>query len=501
MPKTMMVAMVELRDEAGNKRTVNVIADQTTKELIHDLKAVAEKATTDISTDAAEVKHIAEEVSESYENIFDRLSTVESIAKGRSAGYVFDTKADMDTALQQEAFVSKLIKGDNLYIRDLNAPDYWWDGEQAYELETQKVDLSEYYTKEEIELELKPLEQLLPAGTPEVGQVLKVLSVNDDGTFVCTWDDAGLVKDVTVNGESVLSEDGVADIPLAGQNKLGLTKVNSVGGGGLSIDSKGTLQISKATNEQIAAKTNTYQPIVPSSLPYAVKTTMSAPISATDPAWTDEEKARAQERLGTERAYFEQEENGYLRLKGVGRDIDAQLLNKKIDKPEEVPVIGMVLKVKFVNADGSFVCEWGESSGNVNDVRVDGVSVLDDDKNANFESSDVEALDASHFVKDTDIATETKAGLLLNNSYNVGLKIEPGGALAGQLCIKEPVDSMVKERLSNGWGKAYVAITPSKVDNYILAHLTDGLFRAYTPEEQAAAQIRLGILSSEGVGF
>lgn len=69
---------------------------------------------------------------------------IEAIAKGRATGYVFDTKADMDLALEDTEFVSKLVLGDNLYIRATDTPDYWWDGENAQQLETQKVDLSEY---------------------------------------------------------------------------------------------------------------------------------------------------------------------------------------------------------------------------------------------------------------------------------------------------------------------------------------------------------------------
>lgn len=37
------------------------------------------------------------------------------------------------------------------------------------------------------------------------------------------------------------------------------------------------------------------------------------------------------------------------------------------------------------------------SGGNVNDVQIDGTSILDENKNANFESSDVETVDADHF--------------------------------------------------------------------------------------------------------
>ena len=86
-----------------------------------------------------------------------------SIAKGRATGYVFDTLADLETALTDEEFVANLVLGDNLYIRATDVPDYWWDGTQKQPMETEKPDFS------------------------------------------------GLVKDVKVNGESIVIGD-VADI-------------------------------------------------------------------------------------------------------------------------------------------------------------------------------------------------------------------------------------------------------------------------------------------------
>lgn len=75
------------------------------------------------------------------------LKEVEAIAKGRASGYVFDTVADLDLWLTDEANTSNLKLGDNLYIRAKEVPDYWWDGQAKQQLETQKVDLSEYETK------------------------------------------------------------------------------------------------------------------------------------------------------------------------------------------------------------------------------------------------------------------------------------------------------------------------------------------------------------------
>lgn len=77
----------------------------------------------------------------------NEVSTAKAIAKGRATGYVFDTKTDMDLALEDDDFVEGLVLGDNLYIRATDTPDYWWDGSEAQMLETQKVDLSEYLKK------------------------------------------------------------------------------------------------------------------------------------------------------------------------------------------------------------------------------------------------------------------------------------------------------------------------------------------------------------------
>lgn len=45
---------------------------------------------------------------------------------------------------------AKLRVGDSFWIREQEVPDYWWDGTQALEQEGPKVDLSPYYTKDEI---------------------------------------------------------------------------------------------------------------------------------------------------------------------------------------------------------------------------------------------------------------------------------------------------------------------------------------------------------------
>lgn len=68
---------------------------------------------------------------------------------GKTKGYVFDTNAELQAWLTDEN-KAKLKVGDVLYIKQTGYPDYWWDGTNTQYLETQKVDLTDYYTKNEI---------------------------------------------------------------------------------------------------------------------------------------------------------------------------------------------------------------------------------------------------------------------------------------------------------------------------------------------------------------
>lgn len=97
------------------------------------------------------------------DDIQDKVDEVEAIAKGRSAGYVFDTEDAMTTWVA--AHSDELNLGDNLYIRATDVPDYWWDGSLVQPLETQKVDLTEYAKTSAVNTELGKKQDKLTAGT------------------------------------------------------------------------------------------------------------------------------------------------------------------------------------------------------------------------------------------------------------------------------------------------------------------------------------------------
>lgn len=111
-----------------------------------------------------------------HADIRQAVQTAESIARGRATAHVFDTYAAMTAWLAVPENVAELVTGDNLYIRDTGVKDYWWDGEGAQELEAEAPDLTDYYTKVQVDAKL-PLtvtqseyDALVATGTTEAGR-------------------------------------------------------------------------------------------------------------------------------------------------------------------------------------------------------------------------------------------------------------------------------------------------------------------------------------------
>jgi hypothetical protein len=86
------------------------------------------------------------------------VAEAKAIAEGKSRALVFATEANLEGWLATPPTFTRLdgktkadLKiGDNLYIEELDKPDYWWNGTTIKELETQKVDLTEYAKKTDI---------------------------------------------------------------------------------------------------------------------------------------------------------------------------------------------------------------------------------------------------------------------------------------------------------------------------------------------------------------
>ena len=156
--------------------------------------------------------------------------------------------------------------------------------------------------------ELKTIKQdlgtkLTAPPTPEVGKILKVKSVNEDGTFVCEWADGGSNLDVQINGESIV-QDGVAEIPVAGYTsptqiqRTGLVCVPQGYGISFQYDTH-NLIISNPLPSLIDSRNNMWQAdyyaLTLRRIDYAVKAAMCDGKGA---AWTAEEQAAARERMG-----------------------------------------------------------------------------------------------------------------------------------------------------------------------------------------------------------
>jgi hypothetical protein len=103
----------------------------------------------------------------SHNDIRQKVDEAKAIAEGKSRARVFATKSALDTWLLDDENKALLRIGDNFYIEETDKPDYWWNGTTIKELETQKVDLTEYakktetYTKTEIDAMIGDIETLL----------------------------------------------------------------------------------------------------------------------------------------------------------------------------------------------------------------------------------------------------------------------------------------------------------------------------------------------------
>lgn len=76
---------------------------------------------------------------------------VDALAAGSGASaLVFDTKDALDVWLEDQNNITNLKTGQNIYIKDANTPDYWWDGSGLQPLETEKISLDGYVTDDQL---------------------------------------------------------------------------------------------------------------------------------------------------------------------------------------------------------------------------------------------------------------------------------------------------------------------------------------------------------------
>lgn len=167
-------------------------------------------------------------------------------------------------------------------------------GELERTLETEKADREQADISLQKDISGKLSE---PAEGIAAGKYFRVAQIDENGHAVLEAVDAKTigVQDVQVNGESIVAgENGVADLPLATNTKLGL--VTSAGSNyGIGI-SEGLASLNLAAQNEIYART-TRKVISPQNIDYAVKAAMCDGKGA---AWTAEEQAAARERMAVE---------------------------------------------------------------------------------------------------------------------------------------------------------------------------------------------------------
>lgn len=168
--------------------------------------------------------------------------------------------------------------------------------ESAKKAEAAKEEIQEsadQIQKNAIEIDsLKEDKITKPAEAPTIGKIIRVKSVNEDGTFVCEWADSASDLDVRIDGKSIV-QDGVAEIPKADTNthNLGLIRVNA--GNGFAVSADGTLNIIECTDDSLKKR---YARIVSGNvIDYAVKAAMC---DGKGTAWTADEQTAARERMG-----------------------------------------------------------------------------------------------------------------------------------------------------------------------------------------------------------
>lgn len=229
--------------------------------------------------------------------------------------------------------------------------------------------------------------------------------------------------------------DLVKNIDYATENKVGLVRTNALYGTSMNGE---YIMISPASLSEIDSKSNTYKPITPETIDYAVR----SGLTDSSLIWNDSQKKKAREVIGA---------------------LSVDEIPNNIPKVTTASV-GQILEVEEIDEDGKPI-KWKAS-----------------DKSEGIE------IDLSEYVKNTDYATSTKAGIVTVPSA-FGVQIYNGG-----LRINAATNSDVDSKNSSK------PITPSNLDYAIKSGLTTNTLE-WTDEEKKAARELIGAGTGSGGGF
>lgn len=123
----------------------NVLTKDNTEayEPINDYNPATKKFVED--TISTNIDEVVVNTDRTLTELSNKIDEVESLAKNQVNAYVFDTLIDLENWLKIEKNKSSLKIGDDLLVKEKNVPDYWWDGENVQESESNSlVNLDEY---------------------------------------------------------------------------------------------------------------------------------------------------------------------------------------------------------------------------------------------------------------------------------------------------------------------------------------------------------------------
>ena len=230
--------------------------------------------------------------------------------------------------------------------------------ERAETAKEEIQDSADQIQKNAIEIDsLKENKIEKPADLPIVGKILRVKSVNEDGTFICEWADGGGSNlDVRINGESIV-QNGTAEIPLCTKTKeaglISIDTYSSDGGLHRANNATGLIRIASATNNQIDERRNQFCPIVPETIDYAVKAAMCDGKGA---MWTADEQTAARKKMGIydweDILDVTLEEDGAvnLDLNGTFKDLYLYINQSNV----ETPITGVTYLIPYCANDSGY---------------------------------------------------------------------------------------------------------------------------------------------------
>lgn len=143
------VPTAQLPDTASAEHTHDIEDVTGLNDALSGKSATGHKHTTSDITDFSTEMAKKADTSHTHEitnvtGLQTKLDNIVAVAEGKRASYVFDTKRELDTWIANTSNTANLKTGDVFLIREINVPDYWWDGttNTPQILETTKVDLT-----------------------------------------------------------------------------------------------------------------------------------------------------------------------------------------------------------------------------------------------------------------------------------------------------------------------------------------------------------------------